>query len=80
MTFAAAGVSTDATLARRGRAAAAVVSISLPREVVTVAGASSTAAAAAFAFVGVAFAFAGVAFALVAFFGGIVADLFAVCE
>lgn len=61
-----AGVSTDdALLARRGRAAAAVVSYSLPRDVVTVAGGSAAAAAAALPF-------AGVALALVPFFGGIV--------
>lgn len=68
LTFAAAGVSTDAVLARRGRPAAAVVSYSLPRDDVTVAGGSSTAAAAALAFAGVAFAFAP-------FFGGIVTVL-----
>ena len=62
-----AGVSAEAVLARRGRAAAAVVSNSLPFELVTVAGGSATAAA---------FPLAGVAFALVlAFFGGIVAVL-----
>jgi hypothetical protein len=60
-----AGVSADAVLARRGRPAAAVVSISLPRDVVMVAGGSATAAA-----------LAGVAFAFVfAFFGGIVGVL-----
>ena len=60
-----AGASADAVLARRGRPAAAVVSYSLPRDDVTVAG-GSAAAAAAFPFAGVAFAF------VLAFFGGIV--------
>ena len=65
--FCGAGVSADAILARRGRPAAAVVAISLPFDVVTVAGGSAVAAAAAFA---------GVAFALVfAFLGGIVVIL-----